>query len=200
MSTIRRVSLLVLVATLFAMGSAVAQMTPETAVGPVDTPAIRAPLSNQDVTFIRTAAELNMAQIMAGQIAMQHGSTPAVREFARRMVINHANVESLMLNVAARRGVALPIQPDQDHKSTIFRLGNNLHGKSFDNKYIEAQIDDHKAMITLFEDEATKGKEASFRALATRLLPRLRENLAAAERLKATDGQTSGLPPMREGR
>ena len=198
MTTIRRLSLLLLVAALFGLAPAVAQTTPETAVGPVDTPSIRAPLSAQDVTFARTLAELNMAQIMAGQIAMQNGSTPAIREYARRTVIEHANAESVMMGAAVRKNVVVPMQPDQDHKTTIFRLGNDLHGRDFDDKYIHMMIDDQKAMITLCEDQVTKGKESSFRTLATRLLPRLREHLAAAERLDSTKGETSGLPPLRD--
>lgn len=204
MSTVRSVVLLALFLTVYQALPVVAQpqaapptVTPifETAVGPVDSPSIRAPLSQPDVRFAREASELNMAQIMAGQIAVRRGGTTAVREFGARMVIDHADLQSLLLGVTARKGIAPPLQPDAERKETIYGLGNKT-GKSFDNLFIRSQIDIHEKMVALFEEESTHGTDPALRAIAIRALPQLRVHLSGARRLDETDGESSGLPPL----
>lgn len=183
MQRLRRIALLALAASLLGLSPIAAQDFPETAVGPVNTPSIQAPLSAQDVEFLRRAAEMNMAQIMAGQVAMQRGAIELVRQFGARQAVDHTNIESLMMRISTRKRVALPLQPDDLRKAEIFKLGN-LSGKTFDEAYADFLVREHKELLSMYEKQMKDGKDEGLCAIARRVLPRLRAHLTAAEQLR----------------
>jgi len=58
------------------------------------------------------------------------------------------------------------------------------NGKDFDKAYINMMVDDHKKVISSFEDESKKGSDADIRAFADSTLHTLRHHLQEAEKCK----------------
>ena len=54
------------------------------------------------------------------------------------------------------------------------------HGAAFDHAYIQGQIADHQAALTLFQQEATRGTDPALKTFAADALPTLRQHLDMA--------------------
>src|SRR6201998_1974805 len=61
--------------------------------------------------FLDFAAEVNQSEIKAGLAAEKKAEAPAVRAFARLMVLDHMGLESQLAAVAMENGVQLPSGP-----------------------------------------------------------------------------------------
>jgi predicted outer membrane protein len=60
-------------------------------------PALAA-VSGADKTFATEAAQGGLAEVQLGQLALQKGSSPQVKEFAQRMVTDHTQAKGLRGN------------------------------------------------------------------------------------------------------
>jgi putative membrane protein len=58
--------------------------------------------------FLDFAAEVNESEIQGGLIAEKKAAAPAVRAFARLMVLDHMGLESQLAALATESGVQLP--------------------------------------------------------------------------------------------
>jgi putative membrane protein len=146
--------------------------------------------SKTDKGFIMKAAQSNIAEIRAGQLAAAQGSTEMVKRFGTMMVNDHTMALN-ELDSIVRREIrdSLPTEPDAEHKALAQQL-QGMQGKAFDDAYIQSQIKDHKAAIALFETEVAQGEHPSLKAYATKTLPKLRMHLDHVQALGAGSGQT----------
>ncbi|HZT19438.1 MAG TPA: DUF4142 domain-containing protein [Dongiaceae bacterium] len=149
-------------------------------------------LSQQDKAFIDKAADSGMAEAMLGQLAQQKASMPAVKEFGRWMAADHSLAGKLLSATAQSLGYQhspMLTEKDKALQQELQKLG----GAEFDQKYVQAMVQDHKQAVSLFEAEAQGGGNSDLKALAQDLLPGLQQHLAEAEELaNATHASTVG--------
>ena len=135
-----------------------------------------------DDGFVQKAAMGGIAEVDAGGMAQDKGSSPAVKDFGQKMVQDHTKANDELKQIATSKNMAVPTSPDDKHKKSETKLGG-MTGQGFDQAFKAQMIADHKATISLFEHEAKSGTDADLKAFAAKTLPDLKDHLKMAQAL-----------------
>lgn len=136
-------------------------------------------LSDTDRDFIVTAAEGGMAEVEAGRLAVHKGAHHAVKKFGQRMTNDHAASNKALQQLAASKGIPLPVPFGQKHKALLDRL-RGLSGADFDRAYMAAMVDDHDKDFKACQQAADTAADADIKAFAGTMLPTLKQHLQMA--------------------
>ena len=148
-------------------------------------------LGSSDKKFMMTAAEGGMAEVAMARVALERGSTDAVKQFAQKMIDDHTANNQELMQLASSKGVTLPAGPDAKHKAMMEKM-SKLSGADFDHQYImNAGVKDHEKMLKLLQDETRKGRDADVKAFATKTIPAVEEHLKMARDMMSGMGHTS---------
>ncbi len=139
-------------------------------------------LSSQDRNFIMDAAMGGLEEVELGRIAAQQGMSAEVKQFGQRMVDDHSQANSELMSLASSKGITLPTELDQKHRSEVTKL-SGMSGADFDREYTKMMVSDHRKDVSEFEKQSTRGTDADLKAFATKTLPTLQEHLRMAEAL-----------------
>lgn len=173
-------------ASLLGIAPALAQNTQGTASAQAGTQ-----ISSQDHTFVQMAAQSDVAEIQAGQLAQTRGATPAVREYGRWMVTDHTSMDNMLRVIAEHEGIDVPTSPNATQMQQAKQL-QNARGQAFDRVYINAQVLDHEQTLAAFRQESSEGQNIPLKRLAASGIPILEQHLTEARELQQQPGQ-----PMR---
>jgi putative membrane protein len=140
--------------------------------------------------FVEDASAKGVAEVEAGKLAQEKGSSAEVKSFAKMMVKDHtmANIKLKEIANNKKLQVSSDAQLMDKAKSMILELRS---AKSFDQAYANNQVKAHEATIALFEDEAANGKDADLKAFAAETLPKLKDHLTHAKALAKAHGGES---------
>jgi len=153
--------------------------------------------NSPDSRFMMTAAMGGMAEVEAGRIAAQRGSSDAVKQFGQRMVDDHTTANNELMQIASSKGVTLPTDVDGKHKSETAKL-SQLSGAQFDRAYVKnSGVKDHEKTVKLFQDEVNKGRDPEVKAFAQKNLPIIQEHLRMARDMES--GMTGAKGTNRTG-
>lgn len=148
--------------------------------------------ASPDRAFYLKAAAGGMAEVEAGKLAQEKGSTEAVKNFGAKMVEDHTAANEKLMALAQSKKIKLPKELDAKHKAMQKKLSAQS-GAAFDKAYIKAQIADHEATIALFEREIASGKDAEAKAFASETLPVVKAHLTM---LQTMSGVPVNAPSM----
>ena len=115
-----------------------------------------------------------------GELAKDHASNAAVKEFGQRMVDDHTKVNDELKSIAGRKSITLPAEMGAAEQAAYDRL-SKLNGAAFDRAYMADMVKDHRADITEFRRESEHGADPDLKAFAAKTLPTLEEHLRKAE-------------------
>ena len=144
---------------------------------------IPASVSKDDATFVVNAANAGMTEVQLGQLAQQKGTMKDVKDYGAMMEKDHTAAGEKLKAIAAQKNITLPSTISNDMQKNVDDL-QKKSGKDFDKAYISMMVDDHKKVISQFEDESKKGSDADIRAFADSTLHTLRHHLQEAEKCK----------------
>ena len=153
--------------------------------------------SSADENFAKKAAEGGMAEVKLGQLAEEKGSSPAVKNFGRRMVQDHSKANNDLKDVTSKENIPLPNEMDKSDQATYDRL-SKLSGDAFDRAYARDMVKDHSKDVSEFQNEAKNGKDESIKNFAAQTLPTLQNHLDQARQMEqavnqsSSNGNTSG--------
>ena len=153
--------------------------------------------SSADENFAKKAAEGGMAKVKLGQLAEEKGSSPAVKNFGRRMVQDHSKANNELKDVTSKENIPLPNEMDKSDQATYDRL-SKLSGDAFDRAYARDMVKDHSKDVSEFQKEAKNGKDESIKNFAAQTLPTLQNHLDQARQMEqavnqsSSNGNTSG--------
>jgi len=153
--------------------------------------------SSADENFAKKAAEGGMAEVKLGQLAEEKGSSPAVKNFGRRMVQDHSKANNELKDVTSKENIPLPNEMDKSDQATYDRL-SKLSGDAFDRAYARDMVKDHSKDVSEFQKEAKNGKDESIKNFAAQTLPTLQNHLDQARQMEqavnqsSSNGNTSG--------
>jgi putative membrane protein len=133
-------------------------------------------LSSADEQFVNEAAAGGMYEVEAGQIASNKGTSNHVKMVAQQMVTDHNKANDQLMDIAKRKGVAMPPTMTAQQKEMISKL-NNLQGSDFDKEYLKQQEKAHRETIAKFQKEAKSGNDAEIKQFAAQTLPTLQDHL-----------------------
>jgi len=147
------------------------------------TPSIPSTVSKDDATFVVNTANAGMTEVQLGQLAQQKGTAKDVKEYGAMMEKDHTAAGDKLRALAASKNITLPSAISPEMQKNIDDL-QTKSGKDFDKAYIDLMVDDHKKVISMFEDESKKGSDADIRAFADATVHTLKMHLQDAEKCK----------------
>ncbi|HTV58010.1 MAG TPA: DUF4142 domain-containing protein [Verrucomicrobiae bacterium] len=130
--------------------------------------------------FIAAAAKINLAEVELGKLAEQKGDNQAVKDFGKRMVADHTQLESELQDLAKAADVTLPSAPGTNASDLRNQLSADSASK-FDQAYIQHMLAGHKQAIAMFENEIEHGQNAQFKSYAETALPVIQDHIRIAE-------------------
>ncbi len=143
------------------------------------------PGSMSNAAVIGTFNSVDLTEIDAARLAKDKGSSPAVREFADRMIREHTT----MLQNRQQLAKQLNIQPEtpslatsmkSTHDETMERL-RTKSGSDFDRAYLEYQVKMHEQAVKLAQDTGESSDNARLKQHLMEARPDLQSHLAAAK-------------------
>lgn len=143
----------------------------------------------QDVSFMKKAAQGNVAEVMTGKLALQKSQDQGVRKLANMLIMEHSAANTQLKQAAAARDVSLPSMPNPMQKQMYRRL-SRLSGASFDKAYMKGNVKAHLDAIGLYRKEIQVGKDAAALKYASETLPKVENHtsmiVTVAENVGAT--------------
>ncbi len=108
------------------------------------------------------------------------------------LVEHHTAANNELVQLANSKKVELPAAPPRAMRREIEKLGN-LSGDEFDQHFLrEVGIKDHKNDIKKFQKASEKAKDPQLKAWIDKTLPKLREHLAAAQKMPQSSTAAMG--------
>lgn len=144
---------------------------------------VQAVQDNDVEDFFETAASADLFEIEAGKLGEQRGTTPDVKQYARRMVTDHRKTSEELKQLARSKGITLPTRMLKRHEAMLDDLKNESDGAGFDDEFRDKMITSHKEAVSLFDQAARKSKDADVKAFAQKHLAHLQDHGAKARDL-----------------
>lgn len=182
---------LALIGLFAAVGCSVAQTpsastaptAPTQAAQPATTTQPSSQLSAIDQQFMLEAAQAGLGNIAISQLALQKGTSDAVKQFAQAEIDEQNFVSQELQRIASNVGVTLPTQPTPKAQAALTQL-STLSGTQFDSAFLnEGGINAHLENAALFQRQAAFGQNPDLIALADRGLPIITQHFTTASGL-----------------
>ncbi|HVW75595.1 MAG TPA: DUF4142 domain-containing protein [Rhizomicrobium sp.] len=147
---------------------------------------VSAEMTHSTKGFVNAAATSDMYEVAAGKIAEQRAQSPAVREFAQKMVEAHTQTTDKLKSIIADNNikVAPPSHVDNRRQGMLDDL-RGAKAQDFDHRYITQQIAAHQEADTLFRGYAKDGDNMAIKDFAAKTDPVIKMHLAMARKLDA---------------
>lgn len=133
-------------------------------------------LSKQDKEWLKSAHQINLAEIKAGEVAERRAHANKVREAAHTLVVDHRMLDAKVSKLAKQLSVKLPGSASLKQKS-VLKVIESQQGMHFDQEWLHEEISAHIAAIKKTKREIHKGKSRQVQQLAKQALPVLQKHL-----------------------
>jgi putative membrane protein len=140
-----------------------------------------------DPTIVAIFDAANSWDIETGKLAASRGSTKAVRDFGRMLARDHAQVQKMGRDLAAKLGVT-PTPPKDfamaaDHEVAVKKL-RALKGAAFDKAFLQHEVAFHGAVLDAMQTTLLPAlKNAEVRKLVTDVAPAFKAHQEAARHM-----------------
>jgi putative membrane protein len=153
---------------------------------------ISAQMTSTTRGFINAAAVSDMYEVTAGKIALERAQSPAVKQFAQKMVDAHTMTTKKLKDIIAARDITVtpPQHVDDLHEGLLDDL-RAAKSTDFDHRYISQQIAAHKAADALFQGYAKDGDLGALKSFASETDPAIKMHLDMAQSLDGSTKTTS---------
>ena len=129
----------------------------------------------------------NVYEIEVSRLAAERALSPAVRDYAQRLVHQQTQMNDELVALMSAHGVAPPKGLPADKATKLHRLAALPRSDAFDNGYIRVVgIEDHRAAIASFEKARREVRDRDLRAWIDRSLTILRTHLTNAQGVLST--------------
>jgi putative membrane protein len=149
--------------------------------------------ANSTEAFVSNAAQSDMYEIKAGQMAQQKGQAAGVKDFGKMMVTDHTAMTNQMKPLIQAAGKTPPADLDQRRKGMLDNL-TAANGADFDKVYLAQQEAAHNEALTLMQGYADHGDDAGLKAAAAKAVPKVQMHLDKVKQLQAA-ASNSAAPP-----
>lgn len=143
-----------------------------------------------DATIAAMVLASNYTDISYAQLAPARAERADVKDFARRMLTDHAGVNQLVRDLLAKLDLtpqdniaSLDMRDESSEKRDILR---ELSGYKFDSTYIENEVSYHRKFLASIDQVMVpRARNAELRTLLTNVRPAVAAHLAHAEQVRA---------------
>jgi putative membrane protein len=137
-----------------------------------------------DPLFAAAAATGGLAEVSLAELGVRKATDPELKRFSQQAVADHTRMNQQLMDVAARKGLALPRTIDPRAQFCAESLAG-LSGQEFDRCYAKAQLVIHMDSLAMFEAEAERGQDPEIKALAAQSLTHIRNHFKMIEPIAA---------------
>jgi len=130
----------------------------------------------KDAQFLVHAAEINMEEVLLGQLAQKKSKMQDVKELGQMMEEAHTQSMSSLAALAKKKKINVPTMPTHGAKDAYKKLDAKSES-DFNKAYCEMMVDGHKDAIAMFEKAAVECTDEDIKNWATTTLPVLRTHL-----------------------
>lgn len=137
------------------------------------------PLDSKSQEFASEAATAGMMEVDLGKLAGTSAENARVKEYGAMMVKDHEAAGSELTAIVNRKNFT----PKLDHEKHM-KMKEDLSkkkGADFDKAYMKMMTEDHKKVISKFEDAAKNSTDADIKAFAEKTLPVLKAHHDSAQ-------------------
>jgi len=106
-----------------------------------------------------------------------------IRALADSMAIAHSIINEQIKDLAGKKTISLPVMLTSEQEEKITRMKNKMQG-DLSKDYVGGLIAAHKEAISMFEKEASDGKDVDIKTWFQNSLPVLRSHLDMATMCK----------------
>lgn len=173
--------------------TAVAQDSAAAVVGPISA-ATAGSLSA--AAFVDNAAQSDMYETQAAELAVQRSTSPAIKRFAAAMIAAHAK-STAQLKAIVQGGEAgdtkLPTALDNRRQGLIDNL-KSASADDFDPRYVDQQQASHREAEILMKGYSSVGSNAALKRFAAEQSPIVAGHTKMAERLDRGNADHDNKP------
>jgi putative membrane protein len=138
--------------------------------------------SEQDAGWMAAAHQSNLAEIAAGNVAVQRATSDEVRSLGSMFVEMHTALDADLTAAAAELGVALPAAPNEQQQASLARA-EAQQGEAFDATWVAEQTAGHQTTLAATQAEIAGGSDATVVGLANAAAPVVEQHLADLQAL-----------------
>lgn len=136
-----------------------------------------------DAEFVKKAASGGMLEVKLSENAQTRVTNPDVRQYAARLVRDHAKANNELKAAAQSASVPVPdVMSEKDQK--VLDHFKDIKGENYDREFIDHMVKDHEEDIAAFRRASQEAKHAQIKTFAARTLPTLEEHLRIAKDLQ----------------
>ena len=145
---------------------------------------ISAEMTSTTKGFVTAAATSDMYEVTAGKIALQRAQSPAVKEFAQKMVDAHTETTAKLKSILASNNIDVvpPAHVDYRRQGMLDDL-RGAKAQDFDHRYIAQQIAAHREADILMRGYAKDGDSAPIKDFAATTDKAVKMHLSMAKEL-----------------
>jgi putative membrane protein len=140
-----------------------------------------------DSAFVQEAASGGLLEVRLGRLAQQKASSPAVKQFGRRMVADHSKANQQLKAVARQGGIALPRKLAPEEQQAAAKL-SGMSGPAFDKAYMSLMVQDHTQDVQKFQQASKSASSEPVRQFTSQTVPILEQHLTEAKQVAAQVG------------
>lgn len=148
-----------------------------------------------DARIVSALDVVNTDEIGAGILARQRASSPEVRAFAERVIMDHTRLQGQDRALAAdpqfvsSDSASITREMRRSDEAAMVRLRALPAGPAFDAAYINGEVTDHQHALALLNAAKTQAKDSRLRDLIAGAIPVIQEHLNLAMALQSRMGQ-----------
>jgi putative membrane protein len=136
--------------------------------------------SMEPVAFLSFAAGTAAMQQKLGEWVMANGETPAVKDYARRMTVNHAAVQLIVAKTAKKANLSVDAAMDPSDAEAVTRL-TALRGLELDKAYAAFLSERDSQILQAYRWQFENCKDTDVKAFATSTAPIMQVHQRLAE-------------------
>jgi predicted outer membrane protein len=122
--------------------------------------------TQQDVSYLNAAHQINLTIIQAGQAAKTHGKSSCVRRVGAQLERDHRRLAAQELKAASQLGVGLVPIPSLAQRQQLNALAAKAGTSGYDAAWMALQRQEHRRYLTLVGGELAKGQEPAVKSVA----------------------------------
>jgi putative membrane protein len=136
--------------------------------------------------YVAMAGSSDLYEIESSRLALQRGSSPAVKQFAQ-MMIDHHTMTTQQVTQAARAAGMTPPPPSllPPQRAMLDQL-QPANGTDFERTYLQQQRMAHRMALALHQNYARSGDTAQLRQTASSAVPIIQRHIDELQRLSPT--------------
>lgn len=149
--------------------------------------AVVSTLDTAESAFMQEIASNWLYEIEVSRLAASRSLDPRVRSYAELLARQHAQANGELGGLMRAKGLPVPVALPADKAAKLRQLASLRPSAEFDAGYVRVLgIEDHRAAIGRFERAQREVRDRDLRRWIDKTLPRLREQLATAQKLAGT--------------